>query len=175
MKAKFLLVLAAAAMLFTACTKEKIHKNEITWNGITRPLNSSVGIYHNGTEYSISGFTTVAEEADHPEYTFDCEIAPEGLNKTFDLTQGPITDNTGFWIWFNAHALNKHDSFTNRSGEWYGNLNTTQFENTSIFKSGTMTITLDDEGMTLSLDGVLKDDDTITVDLFIPNEKFTNR
>ncbi len=38
-----------------------------------------------------------------------------------------------------------------------------------------MTITLDDEGMTLSLDGVLKDGDTITVDLFIPNEKFTNR
>ena len=49
------------------------------------------------------------------------------------------------------------------------------YDNTSIFKSGTMTITLDDEGLTLSLDGVLKDDDTFTVDLYIPKEEFINR
>ncbi len=37
-----------------------------------------------------------------------------------------------------------------------------------------MTITLEDDALVLSLDGVLKDNDTFTVDLYVPKEQFIN-
>ena len=180
MKAKLIIVLAAAAMLFTACTKEKTHKNELTWNGDTRPLISSVQVYNNGTEYYISGWTELEEGHDHPEYSFDCETDKEGLNKTFDLTAGNISDQNGYCIWANKfYSPDKHWFYNKYCNGWgnecSGHINGVNFEDTSIFKSGTMTITLDDEGLTLSLDGVLKDDDTFTVDLYIPREDFITR
>lgn len=52
MKAKLLLVLAAAAMLFAACGKDKIYKNELTWNGDTREVTGSVSVEQQGTAYS---------------------------------------------------------------------------------------------------------------------------
>ena len=38
-----------------------------------------------------------------------------------------------------------------------------------------MTIVLEDDAIILSLDGVLKDGDTFTVDLYVPKENFVNR
>lgn len=180
MKARFLFVFAAIAIVFTACNKEKAYKNELTWNGETRPLTSNVQVYHDGTEYYISSWTELEEGHDHPEYSFDCEIDNDCLNKTFDLTAGNISDQNGYCIWANKfYSPDKHWFYNKYCNGWgnecSGHINGVNFEDTSIFKSGTMTITLDDEGLTLSLDGVLKDDDTFTVDLYIPREDFINR
>ena len=180
MKAKIIIVLAAVAMLLTACTKEKTHKNELTWNGDTQQLMSSVGIRNYGTTYDISGWTELEEGHDHPAYSFDCEICKVGLNNTYDLARGHYYDSIGYLIYANKfYSPDKHwfynNCYTAFSNDWGGHINGVNFENTSIFKSGTMTITLDDEGLTLSLDGVLKDDDTFTVDLYIPKEEFINR
>lgn len=180
MKAKLLLVLAAAAMLFTACGKDKTYKNELTWNGETRQLTSSVQVSHNGTAYYIGGWTELEEGHDHPEYSFDCEIEKGDLNKTFDLAAGDVADQNGYCIWANKfYSPDKHwfynKYYRNFANEWNGHINGTNFENTSIFKSGTMTVTLEDDALVLSLDGVLKDDDTFTVDLYVPKENFINR
>ena len=180
MKVKLLFVLAAVAMLFTACNKEKpTPKNELTWNGETREVISSVSVEQQGTAYYITCHTPMENEEGHPDYTFECETSQNGLNKTFDLAGGHGTDPS-YLIFANKFCSpDKHwfynSSYTNFADEWGGHINGTNFENTSIFKSGTMTITLNDEAFVLSLDGVLKDDDTFTVDLYIPRENFINR
>lgn len=58
MKTRLIIVLAAVAMLFSACTKEKTHKNELTWNGDTKQLTSAVNAHPRGTSYYISGWTS---------------------------------------------------------------------------------------------------------------------
>lgn len=180
MKAKLFIVLAAVAMLFTACGKDKTYKNELTWNGETRQLISIVQIRDNGTEYYISGSTDLEEGHDHPEYDFDCEIDNNCLNKTFDLTAGNVSDQNGYCIWANRFYSPDNHWFYNKYCQLFGNecnghINGEPYENTSIFKSGTMTITLEDEGIVLSLDGVLKNNDTFTVDLYIPKADFIQR
>ena len=181
MKTNLIIVLAAVAMLFTACGKDKTYKNELTWNGETRQLTSSVQVYHDGTDYYISGWTELEEEQDHPEYSFDCEINKDNLNKTFDLAAGNIAEQNGYCIWANKFYSPENHWFYNKfhhsvhGNTWSGHINGTNFENTSIFKSGEMTITLENDAFVLSLDGVLKNDDTFTVDLYIPREKFINR
>lgn len=180
MKAKLFIVLAAVAMLFTACGKDKTYKNELTWNGETRQLISIVQIRHNGTEYYISGSTDLEEGHDHPEYDFDCVINKDNLNKTFDLAAGNIAEQNGYYIWANRFYSPDNHWFYNKfhsgyGNTWSGQINGTNFENTSIFKSGTMTITLEDEGIVLSLDGVLKNNDTFTVDLYILKADFIQR
>ena len=179
MKAKLLLVLAAAAMIFTACGKDKIYKNELTWNGDTREVMGSVSVEQQGTAYYITCHTPMENEEGHPDYTFECETSKNGLNHTYDLAGGHGTDPS-YLIFANKFTSpDKHwfynSSYTNFADEWGGHINGTAFENTSIFKSGTMTITLEDDALVLSLDGVLKDNDTFTVDLYIPKEKFINR
>lgn len=180
MKAKFLFVLAAVALVFTACRKEKpTPKNELTWNGETREVVGSVSVEQQGTAYYITCHTPMENEEGHPDYTFECETSKNGLNKTFDLAGGHGTDPS-YLIFANKFCSpDKHwfynSSYTNFADEWGGHINGTNFENTSIFKSGTMTITLDDEALALSLDGVLKDDDTFSVELFIPKEYFISR
>ena len=57
MKAKLFLVLAATAMIFTACGKDKIYKNELTWNGDTREVMGSVSVEQQGTAYYITCHT----------------------------------------------------------------------------------------------------------------------
>ena len=183
MKAKLLIVLAAVAMIFTACGKENLEqKNEITWNGETRQLLSSLSIIQrdNSYLYYFGGYTELEEGHDHPEFSFDCEIMEDGLNKTYDLTAGHITDQAGYWIWANKfYAPGKHWSYRNRPDEWQGFIDdgTDQqsFENASIFKSGTMTVTLTEGALVFSLSGVLKDDETFSIDLYIPKENFINR
>ena len=180
MKTRLIIVLAAVAMLFTACNREKTYKNEITWNGETRTLNGSVQRWPDRTEYYISGWTDLEDENDHPEYDFNCEILEKDLNKTFDLAAGNTSDQNGYCIWANKFYSPENHWFTNKYCElwgdaWEGHINGEPYDNTSIFKSGTMTITLEDDALILSLDGVLKNGDTFTVDLYVPEEEFVNR
>ena len=177
-----MIVLAAVAILFTACRKENLEqKNEITWNGETRQLLSSLSIMQrdNSNLYYFGGATELEEGYDHTEFTFDCEIKEDGLNKTYDLTAGHITDQPGYWIWANKfYAPGKHWSYRNRPDVWDGFIDdgtVQQYENASIFKSGTMTVTLTEEALVFSLSGVLKDDDTFSVNLYIPKEEFITR
>jgi len=180
MKLKHLIVLAAAAMLFTACGKDKpTPKNELTWNEETRQVISSVQIMQNGVYY-ISGWSEIEEGHDHPYFSFDCNIEAKNFNKTTDLTANPNTDQTYYLMYANKfYSPEKHwyynKNFSILSNEWAGFINETNYENTSIFKSGTMTITLDDEALILSLDGVLKDNDAFSVDLYIPKANFIVR
>ena len=181
MKAKLLIVLSVVVMLFTACNKDKpTPKNELTWNGETRQMMSIVNIRDNGTVYNISGWTELEEGHNHPEYSFDCEIEKDNLNKTFDLTAGNISDQNGYYIYANRFYSPEKHWFFNKfcrifGNDWGGQINGDPYENTSIFKSGTMTITHDDEAIVLSLDGVLKDNDTFSVDLYIPRADFIVR
>lgn len=181
MKVKILILLAAVAMLFTACRKENLEqKNEMTWNGKTRQLKSYMSIYQRDHTkvYIFGGQTELEEGYDHPEFSFDCnEIKEDGLNKTYDLTAGHITDQSGYWIqavkYYNPE---RYWGYRNCPDAWNGDIingtHSTQFENTTIFKSGTMTVTLTEEALAFSLSGVLKNDDTFSVNLYIPKEEF---
>lgn len=180
MKAKILIALAAVAMLFTACTKDKItNKNELVFNGEVHVLNSYVNI--SNSLYHCSGDTGVAEDADHPAYAFDCHIYENSLNATYDLTKGPIAGNAGFSISFVPYFdWSRFFWLDNWNGTFEGGIginngvddNETLYENTSVFKSGTMTIEVDDNALSLKLSGVLKNNNTISVELYVPKENF---
>ena len=179
-KARLLFVFAAAVMLFTACNKETIvQKNELTWNGDTREVIGYESVEQQGTVYYITCNTATENEQAHPDYTFECEIGDDGLNKTYDLAGGHDTDPTYMMFANKFFSPDKHwlynSSYANFADEWGGHINGTDFENTSIFKSGSMTITLNDDAFQLTLDGVLKDDDTFSVKLYIPKGEFINR
>lgn len=183
MKAKLIIVLAAVALLFTSCGKEKpTGKNELVFNGEKNALNSYVNIYN--SQYHCSGDTGVAEDADHPTYAFDCYIYENSLNETYDLTKGPITGDAGFSISFTPYNdWSKMFWLDNWNGTFGGGIginngyddNETLYENTSVFKSGTMTIAVDNDALSLKLSGVLKNNDTISVELYVPKENFTQR
>lgn len=183
MKAKLLFVLATVALLFTACGKEKpTGKNELVFNGETHKLNSSANINH--SQYFCSGFTEMAEDADHPAYAFDCYIYENSLNETYDLTKGPIMGDAGYKISFTPYIdWSKMFWLDNWNGTFGGGIginngyddNETLYENTSVFKSGTMTIAVDNDALSLKLSGVLKNDDTISVELYVPKNEFVQR
>ena len=81
MKAKLIIVLAALAMLFTACKKDKdvqLDNNTLIYDGVTYQLQSEAILESEGTY--LSYFATSNNDLD-----FQGHI--DGLNKTFDLTQ----------------------------------------------------------------------------------------
>lgn len=161
MKAKLIIVLAALAMLFTACKKDKdvqLDNNTLIYDGVTYQLQSEAILESEGTY--LSYFATSNNDLD-----FQGHI--DGLNKTFDLTQ-----NQDFmfdlYMYINQTTIN----FAMFGGEAMGGqIGETVYGNESIFSTGTFRNTYNDSGVTCELAGTLKNGKTLAYKVFVPKNE----
>ena len=167
---KLLFALVTAVMLFTACGKEnevpEAGKNQMVYNGTVYDVISSYD--SNGVMYFYDCAPATENEEEIPQFYFNGEGYIESLNTTIDLTRGVIEDLSGYWI-----VLTWNDG--SNSSFWAANQNCTlgygmdgEDYDKSLFKSGTMTFTKDATAFTYRLKGVLVNDDTIDVNLYVP-------
>lgn len=181
MKTKLIIALAAIVMLLTSCRKEDgPSKNQLIYNGEKHELISWGSLINiEGSQYYFSGQTETTEEDPHPEFGFWCYIFENSVNTTYDLTQGPISGNDGYHISFEINPdQHLYFSLENRQGTIYGSIYDTEnnytFEkDASCFKSGTMTVNVDEVALSCVLSGVLMNDDTLEVNIYIPKEELT--
>lgn len=173
MKTKLSIVLAAVAMLFTACGKDNNSlekRNELIMNGEKYELISSYE--SNDNVFFFSANTPETNENGVAWAEFFGEGNIQVLNKTIDLSKTEDLSNYNFVLdyridWGKAFMVNNQQGLTGGIGNSY-------FENTSIFKSGTLTTIVNDEGFFFALNGVLLTDDTVEIYLFVPKKDFTN-
>ena len=156
MRTKLLIVLAAVAMLFTACGKDKeqpLENNTLVYDGVTYQLQSSAILESEGTY--LSYFAMSGE-------TVDFQGHIDGLNKTFDLTKG---QNFMFdlYMFINQTAINLSFYDENSIG---GQIGDTQYSE-SIFSTGTFTNTYNDSGVTCELGGTLKNGKNLAYKVFV--------
>ena len=175
---KLLFALAAVAMLFTACGKENENENETTdnviiYNDVTYHM-QDVALYYDWDHQSAE-FGCVSSEVgplgDNEVYSSGFRIYTDMLNQTFDLTKlycGQTQHD--FQVLFYGESVN----FGFDSGsEWYNGYigfgeNGVDYTEETIFKSGTLTITNDENGFVWALNGTLRNDDTVDIRLVIP-------
>ena len=93
MKTKLIIVLAAVAMLFTACTKDNTQTeaavNTLVLEGKTYQLECSYEIDANGRSYAF-GQTVDKDSNGEPLYTIIADVEIPTLNKTYDLANLPV-------------------------------------------------------------------------------------
>jgi len=171
MKTKLIIALAAVAMIFTACKKEnpELGKNQMMYNGVKYDV--VTGYSTNTAMYWTYATPVLESDTIQPPVYFENEgYVPDGLNKTFDLTQGPFEN--GFCMWINNNEdPSKSLYFYNNFGNWQYIFGESQ-EGTP-FTSGTLKITKDENEFTYILkDGVLKNGDTFEVNIYVPKEEF---
>ena len=171
MKAKLIIVLAAVAMLFTACGKEdnpgtgETGKNELIYNGVKYELESH-GYGQNGA-FNFNARTHVDDISQIADIDLFGGGMIEGTSQTFDLTQGPLSGIAGYTITVDFHVDGgKSFRANNIYGAWDGEVGGSYLENTTIFKSGTLTVTIKNDTFNLVLKGVLKNDDNVELYLY---------
>ena len=170
MRTKLIIVLAAVAMLFTACKKDpepELGNNQLIYNGVVYDLTS---FYEPDTYMFYYGAEAVTKnETDIPKFTFNADGYYETLNTSFDLTQGPIEVMTsGYWITLTWNDQS-HPDFSAGNGNGYMNGSFgDEYDIATPFKSGTITFTKDDTAFTVLIEGVLKNGDTIAMKLYVP-------
>lgn len=178
MKTKFLFVLAAAAMLFTACKDPNSNdnnslekRNELIMNGEKHELTSSYGF--NDSVFFFNAATLETNENGVALADFFAEGNLQVLNNTIDLSKAEDLFNYELGLdyridWSKAFRVSHYPGFWGGIGDAY-------YENTSIFKSGTLQTIENNEGAFFILNGVLLTDDTVEIYLYVPKEEFYNR
>ena len=173
MKAKLLIALAAVAILFTACGKENTSlekRNELIMNGEKHELVSTYGF--NDNVFFFGGNTLEANENGVSLVDFGGAGNIQVLNKTIDLSKAEDLFNYDLTLdyridWTKAFRVNNNQG-------WWGGIGDAYYENTSIFKSGTLQTIENDEGFFFALNGVLLTDDAVEIYLYVPKEEFNN-
>ena len=189
MKTRILFVLAAAAMLFTACGKDEdtnqndnnngnnepqevvLEKNQLIYNGMKYNIESGYG--SNGAMYFTYGNTLMESDTIPPVIGFQNEGYIEGLNKTFDLTKGPFEDGFCMWI-YNNEDPSKNLYFFNNFGGWAYHFGEEWEEETqgTPFESGTLEVKINDTEFSYVLEGgKLKNGDTFEIYIYAPLER----
>ena len=161
MKAKLIIVLAAVALLFTACRKDnelQLENNTLVYDGVTYQLQSEAILESEGTYLSYFAY------GDN-DLNFQGHI--DGLNKTFDLTKGQdfMFDQ---YLYINQFPINLTwydvNSISGQIGEKY-------YTEESIFSTGTFSNTYNDSGVTCELNGTLKNGKTLAYKIFVPKNE----
>ena len=148
MKTKLFIVLAAVAMLFTACGKEKENtkagNNELIYHGTVYKMNSNV--CYGPMEDMEDAYMIDGVQADGNLFSFIADAKVSTVNHSFDLTQ----DNN-VYCFVAAEETSPVPEIHLENGD---------------FKSGTITITLNDEAFIYEVDAVLSDDTPFSVRIY---------
>lgn len=161
MKTKLLIALAAVAMLFTACNKDRetpLENNTLVYDGVTYQLQSSAILESEGTY--LSYFANINDNDN-----FQGHI--DGLNKTFDLTQ-PQDFMFDIYMYINQTPINLTFYDANSIN---GQIGDTQYSGESIFSEGTFTNTYNNSGVTCELHGTLKNGKKLAYKVFVPENE----
>lgn len=158
MKARFLVLLAAVAMLFVACDKEKetpLENNTLVYDGVTYQFQSNAILESGGTY--LSYFATINDNDN-----FQGHI--DGLNKTFDLTKSQdfMFD---LYMYISNTSINLTMYGDNSISGQIGDI---QYGDESIFSEGTFTNISNDSGVTCELHGTLKNGKKLAYKVFVP-------
>lgn len=153
MKTKLIIVLAAVAMLFTACSKDNTQTeaaaNTLVLEGRIYQLECSYMIDANGRSYA-SGLTVDKDANGEPLYTIIADVEIPTLNKTYDLANLPVDSDE--IIFFSIHDAN--------------------WEFNPVFVSGTLTISRTEELFTYKVTGVTVDNMAVSFHISVPKAQW---
>jgi hypothetical protein len=158
---KMMMFVAAATMLFASCNKDELdlENNQLRYDGTVYNMVSSAS---SDTDGSYVSFGSVGKEVLFQlSGTFD----QTALNRTYDLTVAAEDVHYAIDFWSEALALNF--SFDMNHGTFHGGMEGVP-EGESIFSEGSCRIDYDNEGLTITLDGTLKNGKELAFKVFVP-------
>lgn len=168
MKVKLLIVLAAVAMTFAACNKDRetpLENNTLVYNDVTYHLKSRAWVENYG-QFQDHYLVTISEGTDGVN-ELHVSLGAENLNQTFDLTKPYQDAEFAFSFVLGQTSI----SFSQFESSFSGYINGTNYENKSIFSTGTFTCLFNDSGLTFSVDGTLINDTKLAFKVFVPKNE----
>ena len=169
MKAKIIIVLAAVAMLFSACGKDnelQLENNTLVYDGVTYHFQSRAWLENWGPVVDHYIVTMSQGDGLHEMLV---NLAAENLSQTFDLTK--TYDNVEFHcdlVLEQGLSL----SFTHYDNSYIGCINEPNQHDGTIFSAGTFTSLFDDNGITFTLNGTLTNGKDLAFKVFVPKSEF---
>lgn len=167
---KHLFLIAALALLVVGCKPDpndvKLKQNQMLVNGVVYDFDPMGHISPNG--YFIDGCDVNETNGCHSIFIFD--IAHSNVNQTIDLTS--LTNSVyGGGVRVEGAEIGWNNDYINRVINGY--INDEVFENQSIFKSGSFT-TSTEGGFSLTLEGVMLNDEVVKVNFFIAQSEIVS-
>jgi len=170
MKTRFLLVLAAAALLFTACTKEELPLeagiNQLILDGTKYDIHYPRTIDH-GEFYMIDNIPAPGSPQDEHGYFYYITIEKRSINKTLDLTRH--LSNDGYELSLTHNEDETIFIQTNIGSVLDGEIDG-HGVNGAVFIAGEASAVMNNEGMTFALRGVFTNGKTISLKTFVAKE-----
>ena len=169
MKARLLIVLAAVAMLFTACRKDnepQLENNTLVYDGVTYHFQSQA--YHGNEGVFHHYLTTMSQGGGLHEMSV--HFSAENLSQTLDLTQ--THDNVELDCYCSLESpTSTHIGFSYYQNSYAGSINEPNLQDGTIFSAGTFTSVYDDSGVTFTLVGTLINGKTLAYKVFVPKNQ----
>ena len=158
---KMMMFVAAAAMLFASCGKDELdlEDNQLRYDGTVYNMTSSAASDAEGTYVSFGG---VGKEA---LITLNGQFEKACYGHTYDLTVA--AEDVHYYIDCWCEALGVNFSFDNNRGTFHGGMEGVP-EGESIFSKGTCTVTYDNLGLEVELNGTLKNGKDLAFGLVVP-------
>ncbi len=171
---RLMFLVAAATMLFAvSCSKDDDNDNatagdnQMIYNGKTYQGEATGAINDNNANLTCSN------EKDGVIFIIDCHIQNPS-NYTYDLTQEDADHMLHFHINIEGPAVQSEEDrldlqFQNAPHLWYF-LNGDNVSNTSPFTSGTAVTTVDENTITLTVNGTLVNGKTLSFRIVVPRD-----
>jgi predicted small lipoprotein YifL len=171
-KSLFILLVAATLATLASCVKDPLYPidpddNVLVHNSASYEMDCRFSPpFHD--QYNIDA-VSVLTFIGSPLMSFHFHNIPyEMLGQTIDLTE-KSEYTLAFNISYHVNWFSSPEGVCGTIGEDYEN--STSYPDESPFRSGTMTLTEDETGITFVLRGVLKNGDTFRMKLFAPVEE----
>lgn len=182
---KFLMMFIAVAMLFTACKKDKPQpdngnngnnetpavteaaENTLVFNGKVYQLNCGYSIDVSQNRSYAGGHTVETDANGESLYEIMSDVEDFCLNRTFDLT----TEYEDATYYFVMRTPDYSEEYSQGNTEGYGVngiINGEYYEDSSIFSSGTLTISRTETDFTYKLTGKLKTGQNLSFHIHVP-------
>ena len=158
---KMMMFVAAATMLFASCGKDELdlENNQLRYDGTVYNMVTSAATDAQGTYVS---FGCVGKEA---TLSMNGQFEQTALNRTYNLTVA--AEDVHYYIDMWSEQLGINFSFDNNRGTFHGGMEGVA-EGESIFSEGSCNVTYDNDGLTVTLDGTLKNGKELAFKIYVP-------
>ena len=176
-----ILMIALLTIAMVACKKDKpkpdnnndnpavteAAANTLVLNGTVYQLNSHYQ-YSAEQERSYAGASTVETDANgDPLYDIISDVENFCLNRTLDLTTA-YDDASYYFAVHNSMWSEQIFQDYHVGNGFYGMINDLDYGEDSIFSSGTLTVSKDDNAFTYKVTGVLKNGKSVSFHIYVP-------
>ncbi len=158
---KMTLFVAAATMMFASCTKDELdlENNQLRYDGTVYNMTTSATSDAQGTYVSYAG---VCREV---MLSLNGQFEEAAFNRTYNLTVA--AEDVHYYIDVWSEELGVNFSYDSNRGTFHGGMEGVP-EGESIFSEGSCTITYDNDGLTVTLDGTLKNGKELAFKVYVP-------